>query len=198
MSEPKDGAPPESGQLDDVRMLIRQVIREYDFTEKERREPAYKAELHEERRRRESLERRVNELVEENQRSRAVAEEAERQSTIRSELQRHGVTKLDLAFRAIKDDIKRASDGRLIGQNSLGEVPLSDYVGQFVEENPEFLPARLAGGSGATAGTRGNSSAGSFQYELDKIRPGMDRAELEKVRDEVARVAMQTLAGRKS
>ena len=43
-----------------------------------RREPAYKTELQEERRRREQLEKRVNELVEENKRSRAVADEAQR------------------------------------------------------------------------------------------------------------------------
>ena len=40
----------------------------------------------EERKRREALEKRLNELVEENKKSRRVAEEAERGSAVRAEL----------------------------------------------------------------------------------------------------------------
>jgi hypothetical protein len=187
-----------SGLADDIRHLVRQVVREYHSADQERQAPAHKAELQEERRRRESLEKRVNELVEENKRSRAFAEEVERQGTIRSELQKQGIAKLDLAFRAIKDDIKRNTDGRLVATSGSGEISLSDYVSQFAQENPEFLPARMVGGSGATAGTKGNTASGSQHFDLDKIRPGMDRAELDKIRDEVARVALQALGGRKS
>ena len=184
--------------MEEIRGLIRQVIREYDSAEKDKREPAHRAELAEERRRRESLEKRVNELVEENQRSRAIAEEAERTSAIRSELQRHGVTKLDLAFRAVRDDVKRTTDGKLIASSPAGEaVQLSEYIEKFVQENPEFLPARLSGGAGATAGAKGNTTSGGFNLDLEKIKPGMDRAELEKIRDEVARVAFHTLGGGK-
>ena len=68
-------------------------------------EPAYKVELVEERKRREQLERRLNELVDENRRSREMAEEMERSASIRAELQRLGVTKVDLAFKAVKEDI---------------------------------------------------------------------------------------------
>ena len=53
----------------------------------------------------------MNELVEENKRSRQQAEEAERGSAIRTELQRLGVAKVDLAFKAVKDDIVRTEDG---------------------------------------------------------------------------------------
>ena len=52
-----------------------------------------RAELAAERQLRESLEQRVNELVKENQ-------EAKRSVAIRAELQRLGVVKLDLAYRA--------------------------------------------------------------------------------------------------
>jgi len=186
--------------MEEMRTLIKQVIREYDSAEKDKREPAHRAELAEERRRRESLEKRVNELVEENQRSRAIAEEAERTSAIRSELQRHGVTKLDLAFRAVRDDVKRTTEGKLIASTPTGDVvQLSDYIESFVQENPEFLPARLSGGAGATGGTKGGSNGGGtgFTVDIEKIRPGMDRAELEKIRDEVARVALHTLGGGK-
>lgn len=189
--------PVSTADVNEVRGLVRQVIKEFMEVERERAEPAYKAELLEERRRREQLERRVNELIEENQRSRAKAEEAERQAAIRAELQRHGVTKLDLAFKSIKDDVKRTEDGHLIGLRPEGAVPLSEYVAQFVAENPEFLPARMVGGSGAPAAQRSAAPAPpSGVVEMEKIRPGMNREELERIRQEVVRVALQTLSGR--
>ena len=136
-----------------------------------------------------TLEARVNELVAENQRARAKAEEAERSSAIRAELQRMGVAKIDLAYRAVKDDIYRGEDGRLLAQ---GGEEMRDYVAQFVGENPELLPARVSGGSGASSGSRGPERGA---VEIDKIRPGMSAEELDRVRQEVARVAQQTLRG---
>ncbi|MGH9558664.1 MAG: hypothetical protein ACRD30_05440 [Bryobacteraceae bacterium] len=136
------------------------------------------------------LEERVNELIAENQRSRAAAEEAERSAAIRAELQRAGVAKIDLAYRAVKEDIYRSEDGRLMAR---GGSELRDYVAQFAAENPELLPARLAGGSGASAGQRSGTEAGSF--DLARIRPGMSAEEMERARQEVARVALQTLKG---
>src|SRR5437763_7627820 len=104
-----------------VQTIVQQAVDEYMRQDVARREPAYKAELHEERRRREQLEKRVNELVEENKRSRAAAEEAQRSSSIRSELQKLGVNKVDLAFRAVQDEIVRAEDGRLLARTQDGE-----------------------------------------------------------------------------
>ena len=92
----------------------------------------------------------MNELVEENKRSRAAAEEAERSAAIRAELQKLGVAKVDLAYKAVKDDIVRTEDGRLVARGENGEQPRSDYLAGFVHENPELLPARIAGGSGMT------------------------------------------------
>jgi molybdenum-dependent DNA-binding transcriptional regulator ModE len=80
------GKTPEGGA--DIHGVIREAIEEYSRREAAKAEPAYKNELIEERKRREQLERRVNELVQENARSRQLAEEAERNSTIRAELQR--------------------------------------------------------------------------------------------------------------
>src|ERR1700751_323418 len=91
----------------DVRDVVRQAIEEFVRAEQHKAEPAYKAELEEERKRRESLEMRLNKLVEENQKARAMAEEADRNSQIRSALHRLGIAKIDLAFRAVKDDIFR-------------------------------------------------------------------------------------------
>ena len=127
-------------------------------------------ELAEERRRRESLEKRV--------------EEAERGSAIRAELQRLGVAKIELAYKAVRDEVPRDS----------GEM--KNFLEQFVGENPELLPARLAGGSGASGGARGSGgSQASGAVDIERIRPGMSAEELDRVRQEIARVASQTLRG---
>src|SRR5690348_482947 len=97
----------------DIRDIVRQTIEEFVRAEHQKAEPAYRAEVQDERRRRESLEARVNQLVEENRKARAAAEEAERSAQVRSELQRLGVSNIDLAFRAVKDDILRTEDGQL-------------------------------------------------------------------------------------
>jgi hypothetical protein len=186
------GTPTENAA--DVRGIIREAIEEYARREVSKAEPAYKNELVEERKRREQLERRVNELIQENARSRQMAEEAERNATVRAELQRLGVAKVDLAFKAVRDEVRRAEDGRLVALSENGAVSLRDYLTQFVSENPEFLPARNLGGSGAMTGQRTPAPA-SFTVDLDKIRPGMSPEDLERVRQEIARLASQTLGG---
>ncbi len=177
----------------DVREVVRQAIEEFQRVEQRKAEPAYKAELHEERKRRESLETRLNQVVEENRRARAMAEEADRNSQIRSELQRMGVSKVDLAFRAVKDDIMRAEDGRLQAKGPEAKS-LQEYLAGFVQENPELLPARIAGGSGAQAPTR-NAAKSEPGVDLDKIKPGMSKEDLDRVRQEIARLASQALRG---
>ncbi len=176
-------------ETNDIRGLVHAVVQEFVKAEHTKAEPAYKAELQEERRRRESLEQRVNELVAENERARMKAEEAERSSTIRAELQKLGVQKVELAYKAVRDDIQRVEDGRLVSPDG---NDYRDYLKSFVSENPELLPARLSGGSGASGGQRASSGGAA---DLDKIRPGMSADELERVRQEVARVALQTLRG---
>jgi hypothetical protein len=186
MDEPK-------GQGAELRSLIRGVIEEFVHAEQVKAEPAYKAELLDERKRREELEKRVNDLVQENHRSREMAAEADRSSSIRAELQRLGVAKVELAYRAVKDDIERRDDGQLVARSGPVEVSVRDYLTQFVQENPELLPARMTGGSGM--GSRPKASTSSGGLDLDKIRPGMSPEELDKVRQEVSRVANQALRG---
>jgi len=125
-------------------------------------------ELAEERRRRESLEKRV--------------EEAERGSAIRAELQKLGVAKIELAYKAVKDEVPREG----------GEM--KEFLEKFVGENPELLPARLAGGSRASGGARGSGAAVGV-VDIETIRPGMSAEEMDRVRQEIARVASQTLRG---
>jgi hypothetical protein len=177
-----------------LRGVIRETIEEFIRKEQSKSEPAYQAELLEERKRREQLERRLNELVEENRRSRQQAEEAERNASIRAELQRLGVAKVDLAFKAVREDVLRSEDGRLVAKGAQGEVSLRDYLSQFLNENPEFLPARISGGSGVTTGQKA-PGAHSPVADLDRIRPGMSAEEAERVRQEIVRIASQTLKG---
>jgi hypothetical protein len=158
----------------DIRAIVQSVMQEF---------LGGQSELAEERKKRESLEVRVNELV-------TKAEQAERSSTIRAELQKLGVAKVELAYRAVKDDVYRSEDGRLIAQ---GGADMKEYLAQFVNENPELLPARIAGGSGATAGQRGGDLGGGI--DMNMIRPGMSAEDKERVRQEIARVASQTLRG---
>ena len=176
----------------DVRGMIRSVIEEYLTTEQHRSEPAYKTELVDERRRREQLERQVNQLVEENRKTKKQAEESDRHAQIRTELQKLGVTKVELLHKAVKDEIQRAEDGTLVAQTPEGTVPMKEYLNQVVQEYPEFLPARIAGGSGMTTAPRSNVGSG---LELESIRPGMSPDEMQRVRERIAQVAMQAWRG---
>jgi len=189
----------ENGKADmediDIQAIVRQVVLEFSTAQQAQSEPAYKVELQEERKRREQLERRLNELAEENKRSRQVAAEAERSSAVRSELQRLGVAKIDLAYKAVQDGVTRTEDGRIVARGEGGEVALRDYLSAFVTENPEFLPARITGGTGMTA-TLKAPVANRESVSIEQIRPGMSAEEMQRVREEIVRVASETLRGR--
>ncbi len=171
-----------------VQTIVQQAIDEYMRQDTARREPAYKAELQEERRRREQLEKRLNELAEENKRSRALAEEAQRSAGIRAELQKLGVTKVDLAYKAVQDGIVRTQDGRLVARGESGEQAAAEFLTTFVQENPEFLPARIPGGTGMTGTQKSSHEPGGGGIDLDRIGPSMSREELDRVRQEILRV----------
>src|SRR2546426_9247241 len=187
----REGKEPVGSTQVDVPTLVRQAIDEFVRADQNKKEPAYKTELQEERRRREELEHRLNDLVDENKRSRQMAEEAERSSAIRAELQRLGVGKVELAYKAVKDDIARTEDGRLIGKTDGGDVGMKEYMANFVTSNPEFLPARISGGSGV-APSHKTSSSSSGGIDLEKIRPGMSAEDLEPARQEISRIASQS------
>ena len=172
----------------DVQTIVQQAINEYMRQDTARREPAYKTELREERKRREQLEKRVNELVEENQRSHALAEEAQRSSHIRAELQKLGVAKVDLAYKAVQEGIIRTDDGRVVARGENGEMALADYLSTFVHDNPEFLPARIPGGTGMVGAQKAGPQAPSAGVDLDRISPAMSKEELDRVRQEILRV----------
>ena len=76
-----------------------------------------------------------------------------------------------------------------------GEVDAREYLTRFVAENPELLPARISGGSGS--GPNNRMPEGSVAVGIDQIRPGMSAEELERVREEISRVALSAIRGDK-
>ena len=89
----------------------------------------------------------------------------------------------------------RSSEGRLVARGESGDQPVSEYLTEFVQQNPEFLPARIPGGTGMTGAHKALAPGGSGGIDLDKISPSMSKEELERVRQEILRVASQTLRG---
>ena len=132
-------------------------------------------------------------MAEENRKARLAAEEAERTTRIRAELQSLGVAKVDLAFKAVQEEIRRTEDGRLVAKGDQGEISVREYLTQFVNENPEFLPARISGGTGMSSGPRVSPSQAPMS--LESISPAMSNEEKERVRQEILRVASQHLRG---
>lgn len=178
----------------DVQTIVKQAVQEFLQEQQSRSEPGYKTELVEERKRREQLERRLNEVEEEAKRSRQAAEQADRGAAIRAELQRLGVAKVDLAYRAVHDDVYRTEDGRLLARGEEGEMSLKEYLTSFVSDNPEFLPARISGGSGITAAHKAPRE-NTESVDIEGIRPGMSAEHMERARKEILRVASQNLRG---
>ena len=80
-----------------------------------------------------------------------------------------------------------------MARTEAGESPVRDYLAAFVSENPEFLPARIAGGAGMTSNSK--APATRTTVDLERIRPGMNADEMQRVREEIVRVASQTLRG---
>lgn len=167
--------------------MVKKAISEFRRHASEEEDAALKGKLREERRRREELERRLNEMRQENRRTRQQAEEAERHSQIQDALREFGVQKTNLAFRLVKDEIFRTEDGDLYADSEGERMPYREYLKRFVSENPEFLPPRIAGGSGATGVERREFSRSGF--DLERIRPGMSAEELAQAWKEVARLA---------
>jgi hypothetical protein len=179
----------ESSERSELKLLVRSILDEVATAQTQKAEPAYRAELEEEKRRRESLEKRVNELQAENRRNQALAEAMERETAVKSELQKHGVTKVELAYKALRDDVLREKDGSLVVRSADGSLPIKEFIPRFLDENPELLPARNFGGSGSGSSPRSKQSAPGI--DIDSIRPGMSREDLAKVRQEIARLAAE-------
>lgn len=173
----------------DIRGIVQEAIQEFLRHRQQESEPAHRAELNEERRRREQLEAQVRQLLEKTRESEMEVARTRMTSAVRDELQKQGVTKVDLAFRAMKDDIRQADHGGYTVRGRDGDVPLQEFVKKFVDENPEFLPPRITGGSGSSG--MGSDATGA-RFDIDAIRPGMSQEERRQVHAAIASLATQT------
>jgi len=120
------------------------------------------------------LAKQVEESERKQQETAAKAEQSERFSSIRTALQNAGANpkKIELAFRAVKDDVVRAEDGALIVKNvgkDKEDQPLDVFVAGFLKDNPEFLPPRGVAGSGAERSEQHRQG----EVDADSIKPGM-------------------------
>src|SRR5580692_3081175 len=88
---------------DELRAAIREVMGE--FVEKSERVA--------------SLEKRIDELVAENR-------ETQKSAVVRAELQKLGVAKIDLAYKAVREDVRAIDDS----------AAMREYLTNFVTENP--------------------------------------------------------------
>ncbi len=118
------------------------------------------------------------------------AEEIERYSRIRTLIADAKATKVDVVFKNLKDDIYRGEDGELYAKVKGEDLPASEYVAGFLRENPEFLPPRIAGGSGS-APNRGAS--GAREVQLEDIKPGASPEVLEAARKKISELVGATL-----
>lgn len=190
MSETNEHNKPEERQSQaDIRGIVQEAIEEFARRKRDETEPAHKAELMEERRRREQLESQVKDLLQKARESEQEVARTRMTSAVKDELQRLGVTKVDLAFRVMKDEIKQSADGQYVARSREGDVPLQDFVKKFVDDNPEFLPPRISGGSG-TSGV-GQDPAG-VRFDLDAIKPGMSADERRELHRALSNLVTQT------
>lgn len=185
----EQGNPGERQNTADIRGIVQEAMEEFSRRKREEAEPAQRAELMEERRRREQLESQVKDLLQKARESEQEMARTRMTGAVKEELQKLGVTKVDLAFRVMKDEIRQGGDGQYIARGREGDMPLQDFVKKFVDENPEFLPPRIAGGSGASGG--GHDAAGS-RLDLDAIRPGMSVEERRDFHRAIANLVTQT------
>ena len=150
------------------------------------KESRYREQLEKEQRERQRLQQQLEEMQAENRRQRKQADEAERLGLIREGLEARGVAKTKLALRLVKDDVARDEEGQLYASYEGSRIPVGEYLDRFLADNPEFLPPRIAGGSGVSG--RGSRELGSSGIDLESIQPGMSRDETRAAWKEVARL----------
>ncbi|MBK7927502.1 MAG: hypothetical protein IPJ98_08415 [Bryobacterales bacterium] len=102
---------------------------------------------------------------------------------LRQALSALGVENLELAVKAVREDIVEAGGQKWVAPGEGGDVPAQEYLAEFLKKNRELLPARRLQGGGMPASRV--ESGGSV--DLEEIRPGMDPVTLKKVRDAIGR-----------
>lgn len=100
-------------------------------------------------------------------------------------LQQQGLAKTNIASRLLLDEVYRAEDGRLYADRDGERVPYKAYIAEFLQDNPELLPPRIAGGAGSEQRNIGARTT----LALEDIRPGMDSETHRRAWDIVSRLS---------
>ena len=122
---------------EEIRVIVRAAVEEYAGGERIRQEESVQAELSQERQLRETLQKQVESLVGEGVQLKSAADEAERTLAIRTELQRLGIRNVDLAYRAVRDDVRRSEDGKYVGASG---QELAEYLRKFASRTRQISP----------------------------------------------------------
>lgn len=135
-------------------------------------DPKVIAQLENERKARERLEKQVNDLLGENKKTKEEAELKERLAEIKSAMSKFSFANegtRDMAFEYFAGKIKRGEDGALVAPGKDGEVPYDHFIKGHLESNPNLLAAKQSGGGGATGGEPYRGS----KFDASVIKPGM-------------------------
>ncbi len=176
----------------DVQTIVQQAIDEYMRQDSARREPAYKTELQEERRRREQLEKRMNETGA--RRTSAAARWRRRPSG----RQQFGRSCRSWGWRKSTWLIRRCRTGSSARKTDAWWRAATTATCQRISVGI------CTGESGVSAGedcwrnrddgnAESRTAANTGGIDLDKISPSMSKEDLERVRQEILRVASQSL-----
>jgi hypothetical protein len=112
----------------------------------------------------------------------------EREMFLKDELRALGVRNVDLAFRAVRDDIGQSDSKEWVATIEGQSVPAVQFLKQFVSRNPELMPARMISGGG----TPSRMEEYRGECDLDQIRPGMDPATMRRAREAVVKIIAQS------
>jgi hypothetical protein len=111
-----------------------------------------------------------------------------REMFLREQIRSLGVRNIELAFRAVREEIEMDGDGEWIAMVKGAKVPAVQFLKSFINQNPELIPARMISGAGAPS----RSDEFRDECDLDQIRPGMDPASMRRAREAVVRIIAQS------
>lgn len=112
----------------------------------------------------------------------------DRELYLKDQIRALGVRNIELAYKAVREEIEQSEDGEWIARVGSERVPATQFLRSFVSQNPELVPARLISGSGTPA----RSEEFRDDCDLDQIRPGMDPVSLRRAREAVVRIIAQS------
>lgn len=144
-----------------------------------------------------ALERRVDELVKDNDRRRDLAAEAQKAFTVRSEMQRLGVCAIDLLYRGIERQVRAdLQTGAYVGYLSAEEpsVPLREFLERIMPRELLQYEPNCAGPSPGPVPTAGDPSDTMWTLGEGGRRPRGETAALQRLQNELADTRLRLAA----